>query len=65
MLTLPSGLDLLTHLQPRKIRVGVLDFGDGRHYLQRPLEPVNRQFREQLIRPAAKPADSRWCLATT
>jgi L-fucose isomerase len=36
------------HLQPRKVRVGVLDFGDGRHYLQVPLEPINRQFREQL-----------------
>ena len=40
---------MLAHLQPRKTRVGVLDFGDGRHYLQRPLEPVNRQFREQLV----------------
>ena len=41
---------MLEHLQHRKIRVGVLDFGDGRHYLQRPLEPVNRQFRELLVR---------------
>ena len=40
---------MFAHLQPRKTRVGVLDFGDGRHYLQRPLEPVNRQFREQLV----------------
>jgi L-fucose isomerase len=40
---------VLEHLQPRKIRVGVLDFGDGRHFLQTPLEPVNRQFRERLI----------------
>ena len=40
---------MLEHLRHRKIRVGVLDFGDGRHYLQRPLEPVNRQFREQLV----------------
>src|SRR5687767_13473348 len=40
---------MLEHLQPRKTRVGVLDFGDGRHYLQAPLEPVNRQFRQQLV----------------
>ena len=40
---------MLTHLQPRKVRVGVLDFGDGRHFLQAPLEPVNRRFREQLV----------------
>ncbi len=39
---------MLEHLRHRKVRVGVLDFGDGRHYLQRPLEPVNRQFRQQL-----------------
>jgi L-fucose/D-arabinose isomerase len=36
------------HLASRKIRVGVLDFGDGRHFLQTPLEPVNRQFRARL-----------------
>ncbi|MEP6594151.1 MAG: fucose isomerase, partial [Acidobacteriota bacterium] len=41
---------MLDHLQPRKIRVGVLDFGDGRQFLQTPLEPINRQFREQLVR---------------
>ena len=41
---------MLEHLQPRKVRIGVLDFGDGRHYLQEPLEPINRQFREQLVR---------------
>jgi L-fucose isomerase len=40
---------MLDHLQPRKTRVGVLDFGDGRHFLQSPLEPVNRRFREQLV----------------
>ena len=40
---------MLDHLQPRKIRVGVLDFGDGRAFLQAPLEPINRQFREQLV----------------
>ena len=40
---------MLEHLQPRKIRVGVLDFGDGRHFLQAPLEPVNCQFRQQLV----------------
>ena len=40
---------MFDHLQPRKIRVGVLDFGDGRRFLQAPLEPVNRQFRERLI----------------
>jgi L-fucose isomerase len=36
------------HLTSRRIRVGLLDFGDGRHFLQAPLEPVNRQFRERL-----------------
>jgi hypothetical protein len=41
---------VLEHLQQRRVRIGVLDFGDGRHYLQAPLEPVNRRFREQLVR---------------
>ena len=40
---------MLEHLQARKIRVGVLDFGDGRRFLQAPLEPINRQFRERLV----------------
>ena len=40
---------MLEHLQPRKIRVGILDFGDGRHYLQAPLEPINRRFLQQLV----------------
>ena len=40
---------MLEHRQPRKVRVGVLDFGDGRHYLQGPLEPINRQFLHQLV----------------
>ena len=40
---------MLEHLQSRKIRVGVLDFGDGRRFLQAPLEPINRQFRERLV----------------
>ena len=40
---------MLAHLQPRKVRVGVLDFGDGRNFLQGPLEPINRQFRQQLV----------------
>ena len=44
---------MLEHLQTRKICVGVLDFGDGRHFLQTPLEPVNRQFRQQLVRRLA------------
>jgi L-fucose isomerase len=39
----------MEHLATRRIRVGVLDFGDGRSFLQAPLEPVNRQFREQLV----------------
>ena len=40
---------MLAHLSHRPIRVGVLDFGDGRSFLQAPLEPVNRQFRDALI----------------
>jgi L-fucose isomerase len=40
---------VLAHLSHRPIRVGVLDFGDGRSFLQAPLEPVNRQFRDALI----------------
>ena len=40
---------MFAHLTPRPIRVGLLDFGDGRSFLQAPLEPVNRQFRDQLI----------------
>ncbi|MEW5977264.1 MAG: L-fucose/L-arabinose isomerase family protein [Acidobacteriota bacterium] len=41
---------MLDHLQSRKIKVGLLDFGDGRSFLQSPLEPVNREFREKLRR---------------
>jgi len=33
----------------RPIRVGILDFGDGRDFLQAPLAPVNRQFRDRLV----------------
>ena len=39
----------MNHLSPRKIRVGLLDFGDGRRFLQTPLEKINRQFREALV----------------
>jgi L-fucose/D-arabinose isomerase len=41
---------VLEHVRSRPIKVGVLDFGDGRHFLQASLEPVNRQFREALVR---------------
>jgi L-fucose isomerase len=41
---------MLEHLKTRKIKVGLLDFGDGRSFLQAPLEPVNREYREQLAR---------------
>jgi L-fucose/D-arabinose isomerase len=37
------------HLASRKVKVGVLDFGDGRSFLQEPLAPVNRQFRDALV----------------
>lgn len=39
---------MLAHLTSRPVRVGLLDFGDGRSFLQKPLEPVNRAFRDQL-----------------
>jgi L-fucose/D-arabinose isomerase len=41
-------MSALAHLQPRPVRVGLLDFGDGRSFLSQPLEPVQRQFRDQL-----------------
>ena len=41
---------MLEHAQTRPIKVGVLDFGDGRSFLQEPLEPVNRENREKLVR---------------
>ncbi|CAN5757699.1 L-fucose/L-arabinose isomerase family protein [soil metagenome] len=40
---------MLEHLASRRIKVGVLDFGDGRAFLQEPLAPVNRQFRDLLV----------------
>lgn len=40
---------MLEHLEARNIKVGVLDFGDGRDYLQASLDPVNRRFREALV----------------
>jgi L-fucose isomerase len=39
---------VLEHLASRRIRVGILDFGDGRAFLQEPLAPVNRQFANAL-----------------
>ena len=39
---------MLEHLTARRIKVGLLDFGDGRSFLQEPLAPVNRQFRDAL-----------------
>src|SRR5215510_14674913 len=41
---------MLEHLKTGRIKVGLLDFGDGRSFLQAPLEPVNREHREQLAR---------------
>ncbi len=40
---------MLEHLQTNKIKVGLLDFGDGRGFLKAPLEPVNRQNLEKVI----------------
>lgn len=39
---------MLEHRTPRKIKVGLLDFGDGRSFLQAPLAPVNDEFRNAL-----------------
>ena len=39
---------MLEHLASRRIKVGILDFGDGRAFLQEPLAPVNRQFANAL-----------------
>ena len=39
---------MLEHLQPRPLRIGLLDFGDGRDFLSQPLAPVQRQFRDAL-----------------
>ena len=36
---------MLEHLERRRIKVGLLDFGDGRAFLQASLAPVNEQFR--------------------
>ena len=35
-------------IDSRKIRVGVLTFGDGRSFLQEPLEPVTTHFNAEL-----------------
>lgn len=40
---------MFEHLEVPNIKVGVLDFGDGRSFLKQKLEPVNREFRERLI----------------
>ncbi len=39
---------MLDHCQTRPIKVGILDFGDGRSFLKEPLAPVNQKFREAL-----------------
>ena len=41
---------MLEHLQGEKIKVGLLDFGDGRSFLKENLAPVNREFRERLTK---------------
>jgi L-fucose/D-arabinose isomerase len=41
---------MLEHLATTPIKVGLLDFGDGRSFLQEPLAPVNRQFHEAIAR---------------
>ncbi len=40
---------MLEHVESSRIKVGVLDFGDGRSFLQESLGPINRQFRESLV----------------
>lgn len=39
---------MLDHLASRSLRVGLLDFGDGRDFLSQPLAPVQRQLRDAL-----------------
>lgn len=39
---------MLEHCESRRVKVGILDFGNGRSFLQAPLAPVNQRFREML-----------------
>ncbi len=39
----------MEHLSWKPIKVGLLDFGDGRSFLQKPLAPVNEEFRNRLV----------------
>jgi len=32
----------------RKIKVGILTFGDGREFLKKDLEPINARFQKKL-----------------
>ena len=41
---------MLEHLAWRPIKVGLLDFGDGRSFLHKPLAPVNEEFRSRLVK---------------
>ena len=41
---------MFEHLAWKPIKVGILDFGDGRSFLQKPLAPVNEKFRSQLAK---------------
>ncbi len=41
---------MFEHLAWKPIKVGILDFGDGRSFLQKPLAPVNEEFRSQLVK---------------
>ncbi len=41
---------MLEHLSWKPIKVGILDFGDGRSFLQKPLAPVNEEFCSRLVK---------------
>ncbi len=41
---------MLEHLSWNPIKVGILDFGDGRSFLQKQLDPVNTELRGRLVR---------------
>ena len=41
---------MLEHLFWKPIKVGILDFGDGRSFLQKPLAPVNEEFCSRLVK---------------
>jgi hypothetical protein len=44
----------------RETKVGILTFSDGREYIHRDLEPLNRRYQDGLARALEATGEVRW-----